>query len=149
VTDPFDPRDQPALTGTVMPPSGGRDGEYLEAKGPGTLQDAHAPEMHALELLGKDPESSELTPEWVIKRLMRESTDYGTRSRQTARVAALGLLGKALGMFEGVPPEDPQDTPLGRALAMPPEERKQKLLRGLVDTGMMKLEDAKAAGLKS
>lgn len=40
-----------------------------------------------------------LTHDWVIGRLMEEATDRGEDASHSARVAALGLLGKHLGMF--------------------------------------------------
>lgn len=40
-----------------------------------------------------------LTAEWVITRLMREAEYFGDGATQSARVSALGLLGKHLAMF--------------------------------------------------
>lgn len=45
-------------------------------------------------------ESLSLTPEVVLERLFHEATSYGQGSHATARIAALQLLGKHLGMFQ-------------------------------------------------
>lgn len=129
--------DIPLLEGTVMPPSGGQQGEYLQAKGPGNLDDAHAPETSATALLGKDPEMEELTPEWVITRLMREASDYGKRSRQTARVGALGMLAKMQGLMDEGGLGSQKETPLQRALAMPKAERDAMIRKRLRELGML------------
>lgn len=142
--------DRPALEGTVEPPSGGsaREGEFMGMGGPGTLEDAHASEEHATELLGRDASVDDLNPEWVLQRLMRESTDYGKRSRQTARVAALGMLAKTMGMLDGPEPGEATKTPLQRALDMPPEDRRRLILdrvRKLVDAGAVSADEVAAA----
>ena len=41
-----------------------------------------------------------ITSEWVVERLIQEATDHGEGSSQAARIRALELLGKHLGMFE-------------------------------------------------
>lgn len=120
-----------------MPPSGGQEGEYLKAKGPGNLEDPHAPEESATALLGKDPEPEELTPEWVIVRLMREASDYGKRSRQTARVGALGMLAKMQGLMDEGGLGNSKETPLQRALAMPKAERDALIRKRLRELGML------------
>lgn len=120
-----------------MPPSGGQEGEYLQAKGPGQLDDAHAPETSATALLGRDPEMEELTPEWVITRLMREASDYGKRSRQTARVGALGMLAKMQGLMDEGGLGSQKETPLQRALAMPKAEREAMIRKRLRELGML------------
>lgn len=123
------------------------EGDYLEAGGPGLLDDAHAPEARAQELLGKDPQLDELSAEWVITRLMREATDYGKRSRQTARVAALGMLAKATGLLgeENNPLRQPEDA-VQKALEMTPEERRRLIaerVRQLVERGELNPEELK------
>ena len=41
-----------------------------------------------------------LTPETILERLLHEATSYGQGSNANARIAALQLLGKHLGMFQ-------------------------------------------------
>lgn len=138
--------DLPAIEGTVEPRAGAQGGEWLGAAGPANLDSAHAPERVAQELLGKDPTIDELTPEWVISRLMREATDYGTRSRQTARVSALTVLAKASGLLDEEAPHRKEPDAVQRALDMPPEERRRMIterIQQLVKSGMVRVEDLK------
>jgi len=145
--DPLTSR--PALEGTVEPREDERAaaGEYLPGGGAGTLGDAHAPEREAVVLLGKDPQLEELDPEWIITRLMREATDYGTRSRQTARVASLTTLAKITGLLgeeDGLAKHKDTRTPLQRAIDMPAEERRQMIVdrvRKLQAAGLIKRSD--------
>ena len=44
-------------------------------------------------------EKTQITAEWVLERLRHEATLTGEESTHSARVSALGLLGKHLGMF--------------------------------------------------
>lgn len=142
MSDPF------LLEGEVMPPGPNpgkpTEGEFLKAAGPGTLQDPHSPESNAVELLGRDADPDVLDARWVVTRLMREATDYGTRSRQTARVAALGMLAKATGLLDEGGLDKDKETPLQRALDMPAEERRQMIVnrvRALHKAGLISRED--------
>lgn len=141
--------DRPALEGVVEPPGKPAEGEFVGRVGFGTLEDPHAHEQNAVELLGRDATPEDLTPDWVLQRLMREATDYGKRSRQTARVAALGMLAKTMGMLDGPEPGADDKTPLQRALDMPPEERRRLIaqrVNHLLKAGAVTIEDIKAAG---
>lgn len=109
------------------------EGEFIPGGGAGSVQDAHAPEAAVEPLLGKPPSSTALDPEWIIGRLMREATDFGARSRQTARVSALKVLAEASGMLDKKEPGE-EKSMVQRALEeLPPEERqaliRQKLLK--------------------
>ena len=120
-----------------------REGDLLPARGFGTLNDHHAPEREAEVLLGKGPRMADLTPEWIIERLMREATDYGSRTRQSARVAALKTLAEISQLTEaGVQRDDPVE----KAMSLPPEERRRLIVqktRDLVKRGVIKPEDLK------
>jgi hypothetical protein len=140
---------RPALEGAVEPREGDppKEGEYIAAPGLGSLDDAHAPEREAGVLLGRDPKLEELTPEWIITRLMREATDYGTRSRQTARVSSLSTLARITGLLgeeDGLAKHQDQRTPLQRAIDMPAEDRRQMIVervRKLHAAGLLKRSD--------
>lgn len=119
-------------------------GEFIPAQdGFGTINDAHAPESAARPLVGSGPSVDELNPEWVIARLMRESVDHGSRTRQSSRVAALGMLADILQLrTQGLPPQDN----LKRAMELPPEERRRMIVekaKQLVKAGLLKPEDLK------
>ena len=105
------------------------EGEYIAAGaiGDGDLESPHAHEDTVKPYYGKLPEPAELTREWVVARLMREATDYGTRTRQTGRVAALKLLGDAVNLF-GTNEEQNggKDSIREQFDAMPPEERRRR-----------------------
>lgn len=67
-----------------------------------------------------------ITPQWVLQRLHKEATDFGTRTRQSSRVKALELLGKHLAMFtEVVEVKDPVREALKD---LDPWERKKRIL---------------------
>lgn len=66
-------------------------------QGPGTLEDEHAPEREALRTFGDLPDPKGLSREWIVARLMKEATDHGTRTRQSARVTALKILAEVIG----------------------------------------------------
>lgn len=99
----------------------------------------HAPESAALKTTGeKDWKIEDLTAEWVVKRLMRESTDYGSRTRQTSRVAALRTLAEILGVVdEGMPNKGGEA--LRKASELSKEER-LALIREKVKKLGMKVE---------
>ena len=124
MSDPF------LLEGEVMPPGPGpaKEGEHLGPQSPGGLEDPHAAESNAVQLLGRDHSVNDLDPAWVTVRLMREATDYGKRSRQTARVAALSILAKATGLLDEGGIGKTGETPLQKALEMPAEERRKLIL---------------------
>jgi hypothetical protein len=69
-------------------------GTFIEhgSKGEGEIDDAHANESKAQPLYGDMPNPASLDRDWIVQRLMREATDFGTRTRQSARVAALKTL---------------------------------------------------------
>lgn len=114
----------------------GTNGEYIPAGGPGGLEDHHAHESNAVTLIGQDPAIEELTPDWTVTRLMREATDYGKRSRQTARVSALTTLAKMQGLLDDGALDDIRKAPLQRALDMPHEERMELIIRKAKEMGI-------------
>jgi len=86
-------------------------------------------------LLGKPSLADQLSPEWVVGRLMREATDFGTRSRQTARVSALKTLADVLGMTDKREPGE-EKSAVQRALEeLPPEERRDLIRQKLAKLG--------------
>ena len=105
-------------------------GEYIPAgsQGLGAITDPHTDESAADDLRGK-PETVDteaITKEWVLQRLLKEATDFGTRTRQSSRVKALELLGKHLAMFtEVVETKDPVRDALKD---LDPWERKKRIL---------------------
>lgn len=107
-----------------------REGQWIPSGGfaSGTLDDPHSGERAAQDLRG-DPANvsvASVTQEWVLQRLVREATDFGTRSRQTARVASLKLIGDHLAMFAG---QIEQQDPVREALKnLDPWERKARIL---------------------
>jgi hypothetical protein len=119
------------LSKGLPPPDGAREGEFLGAGvvGFGDVDSPHAHEDKTREFYGNLPQPEALTREWVLARLMREATDYGTRTRQTGRVAALKLLGDAMGMFAQAQEADSssKDTVREEFAAMPREERMRRV----------------------
>lgn len=107
-----------------------RDGEYIGAgsMGLGGLSDPHTDESPANELRGKADAVNveQITKEWVLARLLKEATDFGSRTRQSSRVKALELLGKSLSMFtEVVEHKDPVREALKD---LEPWERRKRIL---------------------
>lgn len=106
-----------------------REGEYVPAgEGYGSLADEHTSEQAAAELRGrpKDVDLSEVDREWVMRRLVKEATDFGTRTRQSSRLKAVELIGLELGMFK---PDEASgaDPDRERALAMTAAERRARI----------------------
>jgi len=100
-------------------------GEFLGNVGGGTHEHAHAPEDAIKPLHNPQWKPEDLTPEWVITRLMREATDHGSRTRQTSRVSALKTLAEIQGMLDKKEPGDDKSL-VQRALEeLPPEERRE------------------------
>lgn len=109
---------------------GAKEGEYIAAGaiGDGDLESPHAHEETVKPYFGKLPEPAELSREWVLARLMREATDYGTRTRQTGRVAALKLLGDAMNLFGTNEDPNAGKDPIRDEFAnMPREERLRRV----------------------
>lgn len=112
-------------------------GEFLGKGGVGTPDDHHAPEESIKSLHDPRWKPEELTPEWVIVRLMREATDHGARTRQTSRVAALKVLAEIQGLTDKKEPGD-QKSLVQRAMEeLPPEERRELIRRRLKELGML------------
>lgn len=108
-----------------LPPFGdrAREGEVLPPEvDVSPLDQPHSNEEPARKLHGGDPNPDDLTPEWITKRLMREATDHGTRTRQSSRVDALKTLAKIAGMLEDKG-EDEKPTAVKLA-ELPPEQRR-------------------------
>lgn len=119
-----------AFIGSRKGPSDARDGEYIQAGqfGFGDLASDHTDEHAPDDMRGKADavDVTAVTPAWVIQRLYKEATDFGTRTRQSSRVKALELLGKNLSMFtEVVEHRDPVREALKD---LDPWERKQRIL---------------------
>lgn len=96
----------------------------------------HAPEDAATKTSGAVPWSADdLTADWVVERLMREATDYGSRTRQTSRVAALRTLAEVLGVVEeGLPNKG--DSKLARAAALSKEDRLKMIREKALKLGL-------------
>lgn len=117
------------------PPPRAIEGQFIPSSGSGQIGDAHAPESAIASLHEPRWKAEELTPEWVIRRLMREATDHGTRSRQTGRIAALGMLAKIQGMLDDKPADDTK-TAVQRALEeLTPEQRAALIAQRLRQLG--------------
>lgn len=111
------------------------EGEFIPGQGGGQVDDAHAPESAIAPLHEPRWKAEDLTPEWVIRRLMREATDHGTRSRQTGRIAALGMLAKIQGMLDEKPVDDSKSA-VQRALEeLTPEQRRALIIQRLRERG--------------
>lgn len=66
---------------------------------------------------------------------MREATDYGSRTRQTSRVAALRTLAEVLGVVEeGLPNKG--DSKLARAAALSKEDRLKMIREKALKLGL-------------
>lgn len=106
-----------------------KEGIYQPAHmGIGMLDDEHTEEDAPESLRGRpaDVDLAAIDKDWVLRRLVKEANDFGTRTRQTARLKALEMIGNHLGMFERG--EDPGGTDSERAAhALTPEERRQKI----------------------
>lgn len=57
--------------------------------------------------MAKLAQRTEVTQEWVVRRLQEESVFYGEGASQSARVRAAELLGKHTGMFTDTAPPPP------------------------------------------
>lgn len=106
------------------------EGEWIknQSVGDGGLGDAHTDEIAATQLRGSadDIDIASITQEWVLKRLVKEATDFGARTRQSSRVGALKLIGETFAMFAKVVQNEP---PVDAALrGMPPWQRRQRIL---------------------
>lgn len=131
-----DPRRQRALP---PPASEAKSGEHIPKEDfEGSLQDEHTTEKPAAELRGKadDVNLSEISVDWVLKRLVKEANDYGTRTRQTGRLKALELIGEHLGMWGEVDGENEHDQARRKVKDMPPAERRARLLAQMQKAGL-------------
>lgn len=111
-------------------PDPAKDGEYIKYRqqGWGDLSSDHTDEGAPEDMRGKaDAVDVEAINEaWVLKRLVKEATDFGTRTRQSSRVKALELIGKNLAMFtEVVEHRDPVREAMK---GMTPLERKERII---------------------
>ena len=101
-------------------------GEYIPfGEGASTIEDEHTTGIAGEIARGArndDLNLSEITTDWVLKRLVREATDFGTRTRQTGRIKALELIGEHLGMW-GEIPEGENERDLKRIRELPRAER--------------------------
>lgn len=134
------PKAVPSTAMTFIPrptPPGGvaeeveepREGIYRPAHmGLGTLDDSHTEEEAPEHLRGRpdDVDLSVVDKDWVLRRLVKEAGDYGTRTRQTARLKALELIGDHLGMFTKEEGEDETEEQK-RVQRLTPEERRAKI----------------------
>ena len=103
-------------------------GEFLGKAGVGTHNDAHASEDAIKPLHDPRWTEDQLSPEWVISRLMREATDHGSRTRQSSRVAALKVLADIQGLTDKKEPGEEKSL-VQRALDELPKEERQDLIR--------------------
>lgn len=123
----------------LPPPDGYRyippDPEPLDGKvhnegelGAGDLNSPHSDEYAAKDLRG-DADAVNLDgvdERWVLKRLVKEATDFGARTRQSSRVVALKLIGEHFAMFTKV--IENRD-PVREALKdLTPWERKERII---------------------
>lgn len=113
-----------------LPSPEGMEGDFIpRGESASTVEDYHTTEL-AAELAGRgrvsDVVLTEITTEWVLKRLVREATDFGTRTRQTGRIKALELIGEHLGMWDKVPEGD-EDENTRRVRELPRAERLSRI----------------------
>lgn len=106
-------------------------GEFLGKAGVGTPEDAHAPEESIVPLHDPRWKAEQLTPDWVIERLMREATDHGKRTRQSSRVAALKTLAEVQGMMDKRDPGEEKSMVQRAMEELPPEERRALIRKKL------------------
>lgn len=107
-----------------------KDGEYIKYAAPtlGDLDSPHSDEDAPEALRGKASEVDveAIDEAWVLRRLVKEATDFGSRTRQSSRVKALELIGKSMAMFAEVVE---QRDPVREALKnLDPIERKTRIL---------------------
>lgn len=116
--------------------------EVLPPQMAGDINSPHAPEDAAHPYLGRLPRVDELTPDWIIQRLMVEATDRGTRTRQSSRVKALEALAKITGLIdEGVPKEPDAEE---RAKQLDPMVRRQLIaakVKEMIERGIIRKDD--------
>ncbi len=125
-----------------------KEGEFIAADETPQPEDLarlelpHAPEGPANRLIGRLPDVADLNPEWIIKRLMVEATDRGTRTRQSSRVKALETLAKITRLIDDGVPKEPDAEE--RAKALDPETRRKVIaakIKQLVEAGVIQRED--------
>lgn len=107
-----------------------KEGEYIRYAAPtlGDLDSPHSDEDAPEALRGKASEVDveAIDEAWVLRRLVKEATDFGSRTRQSSRVKALELIGKSMAMFAEVVE---QRDPVREALKnLDPIERKTRIL---------------------
>lgn len=139
-----DPRRQRALPPPDKP---ALEGEHIPAEDMnGSLDDAHTTEAPAAALRGKadDINLSEISIDWVLKRLVKEANDYGTRTRQTGRLKALELIGEHLGMWGETDGENEHDQARRKVKDMPAAERRERLLAQMAKAGLTVVPKEKA-----
>ena len=95
----------------------------------GTIDDEHSDESAPRDLRGDVDrvDLSKVDPDWIRKRLVAEACDFGRRSRQTARLKALELLGKDMGMFAPEPEADEITDAQRAARELSPAERRERI----------------------
>lgn len=103
-----------------------KSGEHLPfGEGASTIEDKHTTGVAGEIARGArndDVNLSDITTDWVLKRLVREATDFGSRTRQTGRIKALELIGEYHGMW-GEIPEGENERDLKRIRELPRAER--------------------------
>lgn len=138
-----DPRKQRALP---PPASEAKSGEHIPAEDfQASLLDEHTTEAPAAAMRGKadDINLSEISIDWVLKRLVKEANDYGTRTRQTGRLKALEMIGEHLGMWGEIDPEREGDQARRALKAMTVAERRDRLLAQMAKAGLTVVPKAK------
>lgn len=87
-----------------VPEDEAKTGDYIKAgsMGLGDLDDAHTDGRAPDELRGRldGIDTADITVDWVLRRLVAEANDFGTRTRQSGRLKALEMIGNHLSMFD-------------------------------------------------
>lgn len=137
VPDGEDPRRQRALP----PPAGeqAKDGEHIPfGEGPNDIDEPHTTGLAYDVARGarvRDINLSEVNEEWVLRRLVAEATDFGTRTRQSSRLKALELIGTHFGMF-GADKGEGEDVPeMQKIRNLPRAQRLERIAQLMQQVG--------------
>lgn len=129
-----------SLTGELLPRGDESvSGTFIGAdEGVGSILDSHSGPRAADELRGRSDaiDLNKIDEAWVLRRLVAEATDFGTRTRQSGRLKALELIGKTMGMFDEAPAENPADVDRQRARELPQAERLARMQKLLAQAGV-------------
>ena len=136
-----DPRKQRAL-----PPPSGDQSEAKECdhiprgEGYGDVKDPHTSGIAADMLRGRVDEVNlaEIDAEWVLRRLVKEATDFGTRTRQSSRVKALELIGTYHGMWDPDSGPDESEKDRQRVRDLPRQDRLARIEQLMKQAGIHK-----------